>query len=286
MKYAVFLPNFTPFSSARIIADLAREAEQSGWDGFFVWDEIAGFDAELVDPWIALAAAAIATSRVRLGALVTPIARRRPWKLARETVTLDHLSGGRLILGVGTGGGDPAYGDLGEETSPKVRGDMLDEALEVLAGLWSAQPYRHAGPHYPIKKAHFRPGPLQQPRIPVWVGGIWPHRRPLQRMAKWDGMFPLFFGAASQQEELDHLRQWVAEVRALRGGQMDGFDIVANGITPIEDPAQARAKAAAYQDAGATWWLEGIDPFPTGDYTATPVPFEKLRARVLAGPPK
>jgi alkanesulfonate monooxygenase SsuD/methylene tetrahydromethanopterin reductase-like flavin-dependent oxidoreductase (luciferase family) len=286
MKYGVFLPNFTPFSSARIIADLARDAEQSGWDGFFLWDEMAGFEAELVDPWIALAAAALTTERVKLGALVTPIARRRPWKLARETVTLDHLSNGRLILGVGTGGGDAAYGDLGEEPDGKVRGDMLDEALAVLTGLWSAQPFQYEGKHYHIKKAHFRPGPFQQPRIPVWVGGIWPHKRPLRRMAQWDGMFPLFFGAANQEEELTHLRQWVAEVSALRGGNLQGYEVVTVGITPLEAPDQARAKAAAYQAAGATWWLEGIDPFPTGDYTAEPVPFDRLRQRVLAGPPR
>lgn len=284
MNTGLYLPNFTPYSSARIIADLAHEAEETGWDGLFIWDEIAGFDADLVDPWVALAAAAAATRRIRLGALITPLPRRRPWKVARETVSLDHLSGGRLIFGVGTGVGDPAWGDLGEEADPKIRGDMLDEALEVLNGLWSAQPYHHEGKYYPIRSAHFKPGPLQKPRIPIWVGGFWPARRPLRRMARWDGMFPLTFGAADRREELSRLKEMIDAVLEMRTGNPAPFDIVLLGKTPGEDPGAASALAAEYAALGATWYLEDIGPSLDPDQPQRS--FEELRARVLAGPPR
>ena len=281
MKYGLYLPNFTPFGSARIIADLARDAEQSGWDGLFIWDEIAGFEADTVDPWVALSAAAIATTRIRLGALITPLPRRRPWKVARETVSLDHLSDGRLVFGVGTGVGWPAWGDLGEESDPKIRGDMLDEALQVLTGLWSTLPYSNTGPYYPIKKAQFIPGPLQQPRIPIWVGGVWPAKRPLRRMAQWDGMFPLAMGGANHQEELTHLKEMIDTVKNLRAGNPAPFDVVVVGSTPSNKPVESSAIAAEYAAIGATWYLESIGSEPGAD----PRSFEMVRARVLEGPP-
>ena len=134
MKYALYLPNFSYYSDLRRTAALAREAEDAGWDGFFVWDDVAGFSG-IVDPWILLAAVAMSTTRLRIGALITPLPRRRPWMFARETATLDHLCDGRLVVGVGTGGGDDEWTHFGEETDHKIRGDMLDEALEVVTGL-------------------------------------------------------------------------------------------------------------------------------------------------------
>jgi alkanesulfonate monooxygenase SsuD/methylene tetrahydromethanopterin reductase-like flavin-dependent oxidoreductase (luciferase family) len=286
MKTGLYLPNFTPFGSARAIADLARDAEQSGWDGLFIWDEMTGFDTDTVDPWVALAAAAVVTTRIRLGALITPLPRRRPWKVARETVSLDHLSGGRLIFGVGTGVGEPAWGDLGEESDPKIRGEMLDEGLAVLTGLWSAKPYTHSGPYYPIKQAQFLPGPLQQPRIPIWVGGIWPAKRPLRRMAAWDGMFPLAFGVANRQEELARLKSMIDTVKDLRAGNPAPFDVVLLGTTPLNNPAESSAIAAEYAAIGATWYLESIAPLRDGDPNKGPWSFEMLRAHVLEGPPQ
>jgi alkanesulfonate monooxygenase SsuD/methylene tetrahydromethanopterin reductase-like flavin-dependent oxidoreductase (luciferase family) len=135
IRHAIYLPLFAPFGHPRIIADLARDAEQSGWDGVFLWDDIAGWDSDMSDPWIALSAAAMVTERVRLGALITPLARRRPWKFARETASLDHLSDGRLVIGVGVGGGQEQFDDLGEESNQRRRGEMLDEGLEVVTGL-------------------------------------------------------------------------------------------------------------------------------------------------------
>jgi len=197
MKFGIYLPNFGPFGYARVIADLAREAESAGWDGFFLWDHIATHDDDGVslphtDPWVALTAAAMQTTSIILGTTVTPLPRRRPHKLARETVTLDRLSSGRLILSVGIGLGKREWDHLGEETDLRSRGRMLDEGLEILAGLWSGEPFQFDGDHYHIEQAQFLPPPFQQPRIPVWVGGEWPNKRPFRRMARWDGMFPLF----------------------------------------------------------------------------------------------
>src|SRR5512134_721279 len=150
MKYAIYLPTFTPFGSPQIIANLARDAEQAGWDGVFLWDDVAGTEQDLADPWISLAAAAAATRRVRLGALITPLARRRPWKFARETASLDQLSGGRLVVGVGAGGGQEQFGNLGDEPDQRRRGEMLDEGLQVVTGLWSGEPFEFHGSHYQL----------------------------------------------------------------------------------------------------------------------------------------
>jgi alkanesulfonate monooxygenase SsuD/methylene tetrahydromethanopterin reductase-like flavin-dependent oxidoreductase (luciferase family) len=218
--------------------------------------------------------------------LITPLARRRPWKYARETVTLDRLSAGRLVVGVGVGGGDEQFGDLGDQADQKTRGDMLDEGLQVLTGLWSGESFEYAGRFYTIKKTRFLPRPLQTPRIPIWVAGIWPNKRPMRRMAQWDGMFPLFFGAADQNEELQRFRQTVASVRELRGSRSEPFDIIATGATPLQAPDQTRAMIAPYIQAGATWWLESIAPQRRFGSHEDAWPFEKLREKVLEGPPR
>jgi alkanesulfonate monooxygenase SsuD/methylene tetrahydromethanopterin reductase-like flavin-dependent oxidoreductase (luciferase family) len=146
LKHGVYLPNFGAFGSAHTLAELAVDAERAGWDGFFLWDHIARLSpTDMVDPWIALAAVAMATRNVRIGALVTPLPRRRPWKMARETVTLDHLSNGRLIVGVGSGspgGRSVEWGNFGEALDDRTRGAMLDEGLQVLTGLWSGGHFR------------------------------------------------------------------------------------------------------------------------------------------------
>ncbi len=285
MNYGLYLPNFDPYGKARFIAGLAREAEAAGWDGLFLWDDVAGFDAELVDPWVALAAAAMTTTRIRLGALITPLARRRPWKFARETVTLDHLCEGRLVVGVGTGAGGDEWADFGEEPDHKTRGDMLDEALEVVTGLWSGQPFSHDGRFYHIKGTRFLPATFQQPRIPIWVGGVWPNRRPLRRMARWDGMFPLFFSAQSAEEAFNQFAESVKIVRSLRKSDAP-FDVVALGATPLAQPEESTAVVRRYAGAGATWWLESLAPMRMGVPTDPLWSIEQLRAKVLEGPPR
>jgi len=266
-----------------VLADLARDAENAGWDGFFLCDHMAGHALPFVDPWVALTAIALNTQRLRIGTTVTPLPRRRPWKLARETVSLDHLSGGRLTLSVGIGLGEAEWNDLGEEADLKKRGAMLDEALDVLVGLWSGEPFSYAGQHYHIAKAHFLPKPLQQPRIPIWVGGFWPNKAPFRRAAKWDGVFPLF-QTWEETEELAQLEEAVAYVKARRQ-QERPLDIVCVGMTPGAEPARAAAAVAERARRGATWWLEMIAPFMAGKGLEDEWPVEAMRERVLQGPP-
>ena len=193
MRLAVNIPNFGPFEDPHTVVDLARRAEAAGWDGLFVWDHLVFEDGnEVADPWVLLTAAAMATERLLLAPMVTPLPRRRPWVVARQAVSLDRLSNGRLILGVGIG--EPADLDFeiwGEDADRKVRAAQLDEGLEVLTGLWSGEPFRFSGEHYEVGPVTFLPRPVQQPRIPIWVAGVWPYKRPFRRAARFDGVAPL-----------------------------------------------------------------------------------------------
>ncbi len=277
MQYALYLPNDGAEYSARTLADLAGEAEQAGWDGFFLWDHIIS-EAQgvpLVDVWVALSAIAMTTTRLRLGTTVTPLPRRRPWKLARETVTLDHLSNGRLTLGVGLGV-PPEFEPFGEESDNKVRAARLDEGLEILTGLWKGQPFEHHGQAYQVEKTVFRPACLQQPRIPIWVAGWWPTKAPFRRAARWDGVIPL-------KQSGDNLLtpQEVVEVLDFIHGERTShapFDFAIINWTDPSDPKAAAEKAISYAAAGATWWLESLYIFHDS--------LEQLRWRIRMGPPK
>lgn len=264
MKRAVSVPNFGLYTDLPRLIDLAREAEDNGWDGFFTWDHLNEPPLATFDPWVALAAIATATSRIRLGTMVTPLARRRPWKLARETVTLDHLSGGRLILGVGLGGmPKEEHERFGEEADARVRARRLDEGLEVLVGLWSGEPFSHEGDEFRVDEAVFLPKPLQQPRIPVWVAGSWPNRRPFRRAARWDGVIPQHRPAteggmprpltpSEAREMIDY---------TLQHRESDApFDIALSAYMP-PDPEKAWNLAESFAAAGATWLLE-FQPTP------------------------
>jgi alkanesulfonate monooxygenase SsuD/methylene tetrahydromethanopterin reductase-like flavin-dependent oxidoreductase (luciferase family) len=290
LKTALYLPNHGPFGDAQIIADLARDAESTGWDGFFLWDHIAPLDDDGVpqpcaDPWLSLTAAAMQTRTIKLGTTVTPLPRRRPHKLARETVTLDRLSNGRLIVGVGIGLGKSEWDHLGEESNLQSRGSMLDEGLKVLVGLWSGQPFQFDGEYYHIEQAQFLPPPIQSPRIPIWVGGFWPNKRPFCRMARWDGMFPLFEVYGPEQEPV--FAEAVAFVQDERKqlGLNGPFDVIKMGMTPGENPAEASARVNAAAKAGATWWLELLMPEVYGFDPSDPNAFAILRNRVMQGPP-
>jgi alkanesulfonate monooxygenase SsuD/methylene tetrahydromethanopterin reductase-like flavin-dependent oxidoreductase (luciferase family) len=288
MKYAIYLPNYGSFGDARVLADLAREAEHAGWDGFFIWDHIASdHPIPMVDPWVALAAIALSTERIQIGTTVTPLPRRRPWKLARETASVDRLSGGRLILGVGIGLGAREWDHLGEETDLRTRGAMLDEGLEVLTGLWSGEPFSYQGEHYQITEAHFRPTPIQRPRIPVWVGGFWPNKAPMRRAARWDGVFPLVsMEPIAPDEEMRLFRDCVTYVREQRAQQAitGPFDVIMLGAT--EPYGAPHPITADYAEAGATWWLEVIVPWRFGYQGEGDWPFDLMRERVLQGPPR
>jgi alkanesulfonate monooxygenase SsuD/methylene tetrahydromethanopterin reductase-like flavin-dependent oxidoreductase (luciferase family) len=282
MRYAVNVPNFEDYSDVRTVAALAADAEAAGWDGFFVWDHLAFVKAwrlRIADPWVLLTAVALATERLRLGPMVTPLPRRRPWKLARETVTLDRLSGGRLILGVGLGEPpEDEYGSFGEPTDPRVRAAMLDEGLEVLTRLWSGQSVSFSGRHYRVDEVAFQPTPVQEPRIPIWVAGAWPRPGPLRRAARFDGSCPLKVDGSGELAvfEADELRQLLAVVRRHRADPAAPFDLLLGGMTP-EDPAAARAMLEPLAEAGMTWWQETVDPRQTDLAT--------FRRRVRQGPP-
>jgi alkanesulfonate monooxygenase SsuD/methylene tetrahydromethanopterin reductase-like flavin-dependent oxidoreductase (luciferase family) len=261
MRYGVSVPPFGPYADPRELADLAARAEAAGWNGFFVWDHMI-YDPSfhpIADPWVGLAAVALSTRRLTIGTMVTPLARRRPWKVARETVCLDRLSNGRFVLGVGLG--DPAqweYGFFGEQTDARVRAAQLDEALAILAGLWTGEPFRFTGRHHSMAEVAFKPVPVQRPRIPVWVGGWWPNKAPLRRAARWDGVAPIAWRRELRPEEL---AEAVAYVRKHRDSDTP-FDVVVSGGT---DPGSEEAsRMTVYAAAGATWWLEDISPWRFG----------------------
>ena len=180
MRYGFIIPRGDP----RAVAELALEAEEADWDGAFYWDGINAGEMETYDPWVVMAAMAMRTERVRIGAMLTPPARRRPWKLARETATLDHLSGGRLVLPVGLGAvDDGGFGKVGEPTDRRVRARLLDESLEILTGLWSGEPFSYEGEHYKLGEMTFLPRPVQSLRIPIWVVGAWPSEKSMRASA-------------------------------------------------------------------------------------------------------
>jgi alkanesulfonate monooxygenase SsuD/methylene tetrahydromethanopterin reductase-like flavin-dependent oxidoreductase (luciferase family) len=278
LKLGVNVPNFGEFSDPRVFASLAVDAEQAGWDGVFVWDHMVVWSGNLVgDPWILLAAAAAATERIALGPMVTPLPRRRPWKLAREAVSLDQLSGGRLILGVGIGfPPEPEFTAFGEPTEAKVRAEMLDEGLEIITGLWTGRPFGFEGRHYHLEEVAFLPTPIQEPRIPIWVAGMWPNRRPFRRAARFDGVFPIKAGEDMPMLEPVELTEIVQFVDQYREG--DGaFEVVTYADLP-GDATRAAELVAEWSAAGATWIHMGPSDFGME-------PIESFRKRVRRGPP-
>jgi alkanesulfonate monooxygenase SsuD/methylene tetrahydromethanopterin reductase-like flavin-dependent oxidoreductase (luciferase family) len=249
MRSGLFVPLFDELADPGVVGRLSAEAEEAGWDGVFVWDRLRWQEpvVDVADPWITLAAIAIATVRIRFGPMVTPLARRRPVKVARETATLDRLSGGRLTLGVGLGsdrfGGD--FSITGEELDERRRARMLDESLQILTAAWSGEPVHHRGEHYTVDGMRFLPRPVQRPGVPVWVAGSYRRPRPLRRAARYQGFVPV------DLEHPDQLAEMVADLADLRRAAgraaTEPYDIVA--ALPVgTDPVP-------YGDAGATWWF-------------------------------
>jgi alkanesulfonate monooxygenase SsuD/methylene tetrahydromethanopterin reductase-like flavin-dependent oxidoreductase (luciferase family) len=235
VKRGIFVAPFDELVEPAVLVELAVLAEERGWDGFFLWDHIKHRPPvrAVADPWVALAAIACATTRLRIGPMVTPLSRRRIEKLARETVTLDHLSAGRLTLGVGLG--SDRTGELeefGEVVDPRERAQLLDRGLDRLTAFWAEK---------------FEPPPVQKPRIPIWVAGRWPNRRPLKRAARWDGFFPIELPGP------DALGELTDEIRALRG-EADAFDIVVD-----VEPGEA---IEPWEAAGASWVLTAFESSP------------------------
>ncbi|MBI3957732.1 MAG: LLM class flavin-dependent oxidoreductase [Chloroflexi bacterium] len=289
MQFGISIPQCDAFGDVRKLMELAQAAEAVDWDGFFVWDSVLfdDFWRPVVDPWVALAAIAAATERIRIGPLVTPVARRRPWKLARETVSLDRLSGGRLIVGVGLGSPEQwEYAAFGEETDNRIRAEKLDEGLEILLGLWSGELFSYQGKHYRLEEMRFLPTPAQQPRIPIWVAGAWPNRAPLRRAARFDGVVPI---KTTGHLTPDEWRELLAYVGQHREGSAP-ITGVAMGVTPGDDPQRAGEIVTAYADAGCAWWVEDISPYGYGlPWHTSEWPAEmpaRLEERIRQGPPR
>lgn len=282
MKYGFVLP----WGTARDAAELAAVAERHGWDGFFVWEPVWGVDA-----WVALGAAAVATSSIRLGTLLTPLPRRKPWDLAGQVGTVDDLSGGRVILSVGLGALHGGWTAFERDQGRRVRAELLDEGLDVLRGLLAGQPFAYSGQHWTVEPTDFMPPPppVQRPHPPIWVVGAWPAKKSMRRAARADGWLPNLVpdtaagkdgGAALTPAVLAEGLAWIRELRQAEGRPVDGYDATAEGVTPADDPAAAREQVAPWAAAGATWWIEG-------DWS---VARERVRGyaqeRLAAGPPR
>jgi alkanesulfonate monooxygenase SsuD/methylene tetrahydromethanopterin reductase-like flavin-dependent oxidoreductase (luciferase family) len=259
-RLALSIPNMAEPAE---LVELAQRAEASGWDGVFLWDHAHGspqMPVPMADPWVVLGALALGTERVTLGTAITAAARRRPQKLARETVTVDRLSGGRMVLGVGLGEPPEEYTAYGDTADRRVVAARLDEALDVLTGLWSGEPFDHHGPHYTVEGAQFLPTPRQQPRIPIWAACIVPHTTPLSRAARWDGVVLGLIGDSGAIEPVppERVRRAVDVIAAQRSPDAGPFDVaIGHPAFPTDDELDR------YAEAGVTWvmvtgWVEQL----------------------------
>jgi alkanesulfonate monooxygenase SsuD/methylene tetrahydromethanopterin reductase-like flavin-dependent oxidoreductase (luciferase family) len=289
LNHGIAVPNFG--TEPGDLIELGVATEQAGFDGYFLWDHIVfsnrGDGPPIVDPWLVLSVVAAKTSRIKVGTVVTPVPRRRPWQLARTTTTLDRLSNGRVVLGVGIG--SPAYGDFGifhEPSGDRERAALLDEGLDVLAGLWSGKPFSYSGKHLNVDTVRFTPAPVQRPRIPIWVAGVLPASRPIARAARWDGFVPIRWSRSDGlvRPSRDDIAEVTAQITAERarggydsaGKQMGaGYDMVV-WAEVAANPGALPDLARSYAEAGATWWIETARPEP--DW------WEGIQARVKAGP--
>lgn len=278
-------------SDPALAVELAALAETSGWDGFFVWEGIWA-----TDPWATLAAAAVLTTRIRLGTMLTPVPRRRPWELAGQTMTVDRLSGGRVILSAGLGVSDaePRFWIFEDDPGRKRRAELLDEGLELMQRLWRAEPFEYAGEHYRARRTEemLPPAIVQQPRIPTWVVGLWPRPKSMRRVVHYDGWIPNYappgaspVGTAEQQslytpEIAAEAIAWIHAERAAAGLADRPFDIIQEGTTGGTDVAADAATVRPWIDAGATWWLESNWQVPAAQIESY------ARERIAAGPPR
>jgi alkanesulfonate monooxygenase SsuD/methylene tetrahydromethanopterin reductase-like flavin-dependent oxidoreductase (luciferase family) len=267
MRFGVILPGGTAGEQL----EQAILAEQAGWDGVFVWEAAFGVDA-----WSLLAAMAAATTRIRLGTMLTPLPWRRPWKVASQVATVDQLSGGRAILGIGVGALMPDLPLTGEATDLRQRAEMMDEGIDLMRALWSGAPSYH-GSHYDYEIDQNEPAevgrPVQQ-RIPIWVVGVWPRPKSMRRVLKCDGIIP---ANAGTPDDVRAMCAWLAE----HGAPAD-LDVLAEGETPPDDTAAARAEVAPWAEAGCTWWMETRWDMPHH----SPERMHQIRERIAAGPPR
>lgn len=280
IRQVLELPTGGACAEPGFLVELAEAAEAAGWEAVLLEDYIdyQGNDTPTCDPWVALAAMAMRTNRVLLGTGVTPISRRRPWRVAQEVATLDRLSHGRAVLGVGLGDrNDPTFERLGEATDLRTRAAMTDEGLEIIATLWQGEPLHYQGRHFRVHGVAMRLTPLRKPRVPIWIGGLWPRRGPVERAARWDGSM-LGWKVDEEGKEVDltpgEVRKQVAEIKRLRPQGLEGYDFVMGGRRRKSDEAEEREWIREMEAAGATWWMEWIPPAEA----------DEMRAAVKRGP--
>ena len=279
LSCAIGVPNVGTFGDPSVLVELAVAAEEHGWDGFFVWDHLLYWDPQwaVADPVVVIAAVAARTARVRLGILLNVLARRRVGKVARESVTLDQLSQGRLVFGAGLGSRAEEFTAFGEPGGAKERAARLDESLELLDALWTGEPVTFHGEHLTATEVTMLPRPVQQPRIPVWCGGRWPNKAPFRRAARWDGVMPTHtdygLGQTMPPDDLRAVVRYTLEHRSTGGP----FDVALEGRTDGTTPDRGGRHVIPYAEAGLTWWIEAL-----GWWRGTP---EDALARVRQGPP-
>jgi alkanesulfonate monooxygenase SsuD/methylene tetrahydromethanopterin reductase-like flavin-dependent oxidoreductase (luciferase family) len=271
LRYGLSLPDGGECGDPRFVLELAQAAEAAGWDGVFLEDYVSyqgDPHAPTCDVWTTLGAIAVRTHHLILGTSITPLPRRRPWKVAREAAAIDQLSEGRFVLGVGIGDADDhvladaSLTHFGEVRDRRRRAEMLDEGLAIVDGLWRGEPFRFDGKHYQVDEVTFLPRPVQRPRIPVWVGGGYPLPGPTRRALRWDGSF-LYRAhiAGSDGEDSDEGLMTPDDVRRLRAMAGDrAFDIAVGGAPRAGNIEAERAHIQAIGEAGATWWVEWIPP--------------------------
>jgi alkanesulfonate monooxygenase SsuD/methylene tetrahydromethanopterin reductase-like flavin-dependent oxidoreductase (luciferase family) len=275
----VGVPTVSTFGDPRMLVELAVAAEEAGWDGFFLWDHLLWRDpaGHVADPTVVISAVAARTERIRFGVMVNLLARRRAAKVARETVTLDLLSGGRLIVGAGLGSLPAEFTAFGENADPRVRAARLDESLHLLDALWTGQPVTFRGEYLTATDVIMQPRPVQRPRIPIWCGGRWPNRRPFRRAAQWDGVIATHtgygLGETMPPDELRAVIQYTREQRTADGP----FEVALEGRTDGSAADRGGQLVAAYVRAGLTWWIEAL-----GWWRGTPA---EAMDRIRQGPP-
>ena len=277
MKFGLYVPNFGRSSHPLTLVQMAVDAERSGWDGFFLWDHLVEGDKRLPlsDSLTMLAAIAVKTKRIRIGTTLSPVPRYKPWALARQTATLDHLSNGRFTLSVGLGAAESCdYARFGEDPANLILAEKLDESLQIITGLWSGKRFSFRGKHYHVGPSIFLPTPKQRPRIPIGVGGSWPRQGPFKRAARWDGVLPLRF--PEQLPEPSDLREIAAFIKKHRS-VAGTFDVVKIGWTTGLNRRKDAEKVRPFTESGMTWWLESL-------YTRRDSP-ERMRARIRQMPP-
>jgi alkanesulfonate monooxygenase SsuD/methylene tetrahydromethanopterin reductase-like flavin-dependent oxidoreductase (luciferase family) len=278
MKFGLNAPNFgKTFGNPLLIVDLVKEAEAAGWDGFFLWDHILMLEGfpPTVDPFTVLAATAVHTTKILIGTAVTPLSRRRPWKLARECVTLDHLSKGRFVLGIGLGIPNELR-VMNEEANPEILARMVNEQLEILNGLWSGEELIFEGDFYKTSGVKFLPKPIQQPRIKLWGAGTWPNKKPFKRAANLDGVIPIKadFEEPLSLNELEQIISYIKQQKKIP----ESYDFVRVYFSTGGDDQLELDMLEQYRDIGINWWIDTIS-----DWSGNT---EEIKKIIRKGPPK